>query len=43
MTKGNYHIIAKVGGGWTLVRRGAGRATKNFSTKDEAIDYARTF
>ena len=42
MTRSDYHVIAKVGGGWTIVRPGARRATKNFSTKEEAIDYART-
>ena len=42
MTRSNYHVIAKVGGGWTLVRPDAARAMKNFDTKEEAVDYART-
>ena len=41
MARSNYHVMATVEGGWMLVRPGAGRATRNFDTKEAAIDYAR--
>ena len=33
--------MAKVDGGWKVVRANAGRATRNFDTQREAIEYAR--
>lgn len=37
----NYHVLAKVDGGWKVVRAGAIRASKAFATKSEAVKYAR--
>jgi hypothetical protein len=37
----SYHVIAKIGGGWYVKKRGAVRASKSFDTKSQAISYAR--
>ena len=41
MARKNYHVMAKVDGGWKVVRAGAGRASKIFATKSDAIKYGR--
>lgn len=37
----NQHVIPN-NGNWQVKREGADKATKNFSTQQKAIDYART-
>jgi Uncharacterized protein conserved in bacteria (DUF2188) len=37
----SYHVIARVGGGWNVKKRGAVRASKSFETQRQAISYAR--
>ncbi len=37
----SYRVIAKIGGGWNVKRRGAVRASKSFETQRQAISYAR--
>jgi len=39
--KGTYHVIPKLGGGWSLRKEGAARAIDTFTSKDEAVVRAR--
>jgi hypothetical protein len=39
--KSNTHVIAAIGGGWSVRRTGSGRAEKTFDTKMEAVRYGR--
>jgi Uncharacterized protein conserved in bacteria (DUF2188) len=41
MSKLNTHVIASVGGGWSVRRSGSDRAEKTFETKEEAVRYGR--
>lgn len=36
-----YHVMTRIGGGWSVHREGAGRATGTFESKDQAIKCAR--
>lgn len=40
MAKNSYHVIAKSDGKWSVKKTGAARASRNFSTKSEAIRVA---
>jgi hypothetical protein len=40
-SKKSYHVIAKIGGGWNVKKRGAVRASRSFETQRQAISYAR--
>jgi hypothetical protein len=35
------HVVSTVGGGWSVKKEGADRASKRFSTKDAAISWGR--
>jgi hypothetical protein len=37
----SYHVIASLSGGWSVVKNGAERASKNFSSQADAIQWAR--
>ncbi len=41
MAKNTQHVIPRLGGGWSVLKGGATRATKRFDTQREAITYAR--
>jgi len=36
----NYHVVPN-NGDWSVKKEGAGKASRNFDTQKEAIDYAR--
>lgn len=40
MSKRSIHVITS-GSGWAVRRRGAIRATKTFSRREDAVDFAR--
>lgn len=39
-TKG-HHVVTNLNGGWSVIRSGAERASKTFSTQQDAVGYAR--
>ena len=41
MAKDNYHVIARTGGRWGVVRRSAARAARTFASKSEAVEHGR--
>lgn len=41
MESKSYHVIAKSGGRWSVIRTGAERVSGNFSTKKEAVEAAK--
>lgn len=41
MAETKYHVIARSKGNWSVLRNGAIRVTKTFSTKEAAINNAR--
>lgn len=41
MTKKGQHVVPRADGGWNVRKTGAAKATRNFETQREAIDYAR--
>jgi len=41
MAKTTQHVIPSPKGGWSVKKGGAEKATKSFSTKDKAVDYAK--
>jgi uncharacterized protein YdaT len=41
MPKDGKHVIPRSNGGWSVRQSGATRASKNFETQAEAVDYAR--
>lgn len=41
MTKSNHVVSSKLKGGWAVRKYGSFRASKNFDTKADAINYAR--
>jgi len=41
MSKLNTHVVASIGGGWSVRKTGSDRAEKTFGTKDEAVRYGR--
>lgn len=42
MSKTSKHVVPKSGGGWSVKNSGATRASKNFDTQAEAVQYGRT-
>jgi hypothetical protein len=36
-----YHVIARIGGGWSVRKYGALRASRSFEVKKDAVDHAR--
>lgn len=40
-SKKSYHVISKIGGGWSVHRQGADRASGTFGSKNEAVGRAR--
>jgi hypothetical protein len=41
MAKTTQHVVPSPKGGWNVKKGGAEKATKNFPTKDKAVDYAK--
>jgi hypothetical protein len=41
MSKKSQHVVRNGDGGWAVKKGGSSRATKNFKTQQEAIDYGR--
>jgi uncharacterized protein YdaT len=41
MSKKTHHVIPAPHGGWNIVKGGAGRASKHFDKKQDAIDRAK--
>lgn len=41
MGKTTQHVVPSPKGGWSVKKGGADKATKNFATKDKAVDYAK--
>ncbi len=41
MNGNTHHVLPHPQGGWKVVRGGAARASRNFETKSEAVEYAR--
>ena len=41
MTVREYHVITRIGGGWSVYKRGASRASRSFQTKRDAVNHAR--
>ena len=39
--KRSYHVISKIGGGWSVRKEGAERASGTYSSKNDAIGRAR--
>lgn len=37
-----YHVVSNPSGGWAVRKEGAGRASKRFASKEDAIRYARS-
>jgi hypothetical protein len=37
----SYHVIASLSGGWSVVKNGAKRASKNFPSQADAIQWGR--
>jgi len=42
MSKHATHVVTNPGGGWSVRKSGATRASRNFETQREAITYARS-
>lgn len=42
MSKKSIHIVPNAQGGWSVRKTGAGRASKVFDTKEDAIEFARS-
>ena len=40
-TKKSYHVVVSTSGGWNVKKSGSSRASKNFSTKDDAVNWGR--
>lgn len=36
-----YHVMTRIGGGWSVQREGASRATGTYDSKNQAIKHAR--
>jgi hypothetical protein len=36
-----YHVLTRIGGGWSVRKEGASRATGTYDSKDQAIKRAR--
>jgi hypothetical protein len=36
-----YHVMTRIGGGWSVQREGSGRATGTYDSKDQAVKRAR--
>jgi|TARA_R110001592_G_scaffold147042_3_gene371470 hypothetical protein len=41
MSKKSQHVVKGSQGGWSVKKGGAGRASRNFDTQQEAISYGR--
>lgn len=41
MTKVSKHVVPKSGGGWSVKNSGASRASRNFDTQAEAVQYGK--
>ena len=41
MSSREYHVIARIGGGWSVYKRGASRASRSFEVKSDAVNHAR--
>lgn len=41
MAKNTRHVVPSSKGGWSVRKTGAERASKNFNTQAEAIDYGK--
>ena len=41
VARNEYHVITKIGSGWSAYKYGASRAFRSFGTRDAAILYAR--
>lgn len=41
MPRKTHHVVPNPEGGWSVKKGGSEKASKNFETKDPAIDYAR--
>lgn len=41
MPKTTQHVVPSPKGGWNVKKGGAEKATKNFGTKNKAVDYAK--
>ena len=41
MAENKYHVMARVSGGWKVIKSGSARASKTFNTQHEAIKYAK--
>ena len=42
MAKNSRHVVPSPDGGWSVRRAGAARASKNFDTQADAIDYGKS-
>jgi|JTFO01.1.fsa_nt_gb hypothetical protein len=41
MAKTTQHVVPSSKGGWSVKKGGAEKSTKNFPTKDKAVDFAK--
>ena len=41
MAEKKYHVVAKVDGGWKVVKAGAVRAVRTFDSKSAAVSYGQ--
>jgi hypothetical protein len=41
MASREYHIIARIGGGWSVYKRGASRASRSFDVRRDAVNHGR--
>jgi hypothetical protein len=37
----SYHVMTRIGGGWSMWKEDAGRASANFESKKDAVKHAR--
>jgi hypothetical protein len=41
MSKNSQHVVPKAEGGWSVRRTGAAKATRNFESQKEAVNFAK--